>query len=187
VRRSTADLRRLETLIPSENGVTVFDAETQETSYGICVFNRLPFIFDTHRKDRVHVATIELLTEVVVPVRISTGHVRAFCRDARAHGLFPIPYSGCFFKRNLHVYSFSGPVRGFDLAAVGNTVARCERNLVERMNHLWPRIPPAIVRAQEQLIRGRRRVRHAADLEVLRRHPGQVKGQGRTRPERPTL
>jgi len=81
-----ADLKLLETLVPSQNGVTVFDAETQETSYGICVLDGLPYIFDTHRKDRFYVATIELLTELVIPVRIPTKRVRAFCRDARARG-----------------------------------------------------------------------------------------------------
>src|SRR2546425_378715 len=167
VRSPIADLKLLERLIPSENGVTVLDAETQETSYGICVLDGLPYIFDTHRKDRFYVATIELLTEVLTPVRISVEHVRAFCRDSRARGLLPIPYSGCFFKGNLHVYSFRGPVRGFDLATVGTTAAQSERNLTQRVDGLWPDVPPAITRAQRELLRGRRRARHAADLEVL--------------------
>src|SRR5438552_10046058 len=166
-----ADLKLLETLDPSQNGVTVFDAETQETSYGICVLDGLPYIFDTHRKDRFYVATIELLTELVIPVRIPTKRVRAFCRDARARGLLPIPYTACFFKGNLHVYSFSGPVRGFDLGTAGTTAAQSERNLFERLNGLWPDVPPAIARAQKELLRGRRRTRRAADLEVLPRLP----------------
>src|SRR2546427_383874 len=45
-----ADLKLLETLVPAQNGVTVFDAETQETSYGICVLDDRPYIFDTHRE-----------------------------------------------------------------------------------------------------------------------------------------
>src|SRR5438552_3855950 len=164
-----ADLKLLETLVPSQNGVTVFDAETQETSYGICVLDGLPYIFDTHRKDRFYVATIELLTELVIPVRIPTKRVRAFCRDARARGLLPIPYTACFFKGNLHVYPFPGPVRGFDPATGGPAVAQSEQNLVERGDGLWPDVPPAIARAQKELIRGRRRARHAADLEILLR------------------
>ncbi len=107
---------------------------TQETSYGICFFNSLPYIFDTHRKGTRYVATIELLTEVVRPVRVARDSVDHFRRDARAVGLLPIPYTGCFFKGNLHVYAFSGPVRGFDLAAIGNTAGQSERSLFKRMD-----------------------------------------------------
>ncbi len=187
VRSPIADLKLLERLIPSENGVTVLDAETQETSYGICVLDGLPYIFDTHRKDRFYVATIELLTEVLTPVRISVEHVRAFCRDSRARGLLPIPYSGCFFKGNLHVYSFRGPVRGFDLATVGTTAAQSERNLAQRVDGLWPDVPPAITRAQKELIRGRRRARHAADQEVLLRAPRGPRVRPASSGERPAL
>src|SRR3989442_3244333 len=151
VRSPIADLKLLEMLIPLENGVTVLDAETQETSYGICVLDGLPYICDTHRKDRFYVATIELLTEVLTPVRISVEHVRAFCRDARARGLLPIPYSGCFFRGNLHVYSFSGPVSGFDLATVSTTAARSERNLVERVNGFWTDLPPSRTRSHSEV------------------------------------
>ncbi len=35
VARALADLRGLEPLLPTENGITVFDAENHETSYGI--------------------------------------------------------------------------------------------------------------------------------------------------------
>src|SRR2546422_1205159 len=162
-----ADLKLLGTLVPSQNGVTVFDAETQETSYGICVLDGVPYIFDTHRKDRFYVATIELLTELVIPVRIPTKRVRAFCRDARARGLLPIPYSACFFKGNLHVYSFSGSVRGFDLAAIGPTALQSERALMQRANRLKSRVPASIARAQRELLEGKRRARHRADLGVL--------------------
>ncbi len=162
------DLRSLERLFPTENGITVFDAETQETSYGICFVGGFPYIFDTHLKAGRYVATIELVTELVDPVRIPPARVRAFGGAARGLGLLPIPYTGCFFKGNLHVYSFSGPVRGFDLAATGPTVAACEANLVRRVTRLWPRIPGELERAQHELIAGRRKVRHVADLEVLR-------------------
>ena len=167
MRRSTADLRHLETLIPSENGVTVFDADTQETSYGICFFDGSRFIFDTHRKGTRYVATIELLTEVVRPVRVTRDSVDRFRRDARAAGLLPIPYTGCFFKGNLHVYAFSGPVRGFDLAAIGNTAGQSERALFSRMDRLKSRVPGPIARAQRELLEGKRHPRHTADLRVL--------------------
>src|SRR5207245_5401826 len=104
------------------------------TSYGICFFDGLPYIFDTHHKGLRHVATLELLTEVVEPIRISRDRVRRFGRDAREAGLLPIPYSGCFFKGNLHVYAFSGPVRGFDLAAIGPPAVGSERALMQCAN-----------------------------------------------------
>ncbi len=162
-----SELQTLERLFPSENGLTVLDAETQETSYGICFFDGLPYIFDSHRKDGRYVATIELLTEVVTPIRVSTELVRRFSREARTHGLLPIPYTACFFKGNLHVYAFSGPVRGFDLATAGATVAESEQRLLQRTGSLWARIPGPIARAQRDLLEGRTRVRHVADLEVL--------------------
>jgi len=167
VRGAEADLRGLERLVPSENGLTVFDADTQETSYGICFFNSLPYIFDTHRKGTRYVATIELLTEVVRPVRVARDSVDHFRRDARAVGLLPIPYTGCFFKGNLHVYAFSGPVRGFDLAAIGNTAGQSERSLFKRMDRLVARVPGPIARAQRELLEGKRHPRHASDLRVL--------------------
>ena len=157
----------LERMMPSENGLTVFDADTQETSYGICFFDGLPYIFDTHRKGSRYVATIELLTEVAEPVRVSRDRIQRFGRDARAGGLLPIPYSACFFKGNLHVYAFSGPVRGFDLAAIGDTATESERALMERANRLRSRVPTAIARAQRELLEGKRRPRHDADLRVL--------------------
>jgi len=167
VRGAAADLRALERLVPSENGLTVFDADTQETSYGICFFNGLPFIFDTHRKGTRFVATIELLTEVVQPVRVARNSVDRFRRDVRAKGLLPIPYTGCFFKGNLHVYAFSGPVRGFDLAAIGNTAGQSERALFKGMDRLRPRVPSPIARAQRELLEGKRHARHTSDLRVL--------------------
>ena len=167
MRGLASDLRTLQRLIPSENNLTVFDAETQETSYGICFFGGLPHIFDTHRKDGCYVATIELLTEIVSPVHISHAHIRAFCGNARRLGLLPIPYTGCFFKGNLHVYSFTGPVRGFDLAAVGRSADESERRLRERMARLRRDVPRDLTAAQRKLLGGRRKVRHAADRDVL--------------------
>ena len=154
-------------MIPSENRLTVFDADTQETSYGIWFFDRLPYIFDTHRKGARYVATLELLTEVVQSVRVSRNRMDRFGREARAAGLLPIPYSACFFKANLHVYAFSGPVRGFDLAAIGPTARQSERALTQRVNRLKSRVPAAIARAQRELLEGKRRPRHQADLRVL--------------------
>ncbi len=162
-----ADLRALERLVPSENGLTVFDADTQETSYRICFFDGLPLIFDTHRKGTRYVATIELLTEVVEPVRVARNSVDRFHRDARATGLLPIPYTGCFFKGNLHVYGFSGPVRGFDLAAIGNTAGQSERALLKCVDRLKSRVPGPIARAQRELFEGKRRARQPSDLRVL--------------------
>ncbi len=139
-------------MIPSENRLTVFDADTQETSYGICVFDGLPYIFDTHRKGTRYVATLELLTEVVEPIRVSRDRIRRFGRDARKAALLPIPYSACFFKANLHVYAFSGPVRGFDLAAIGATALQSERALMQRVTQLRSRVPAAIAQAQRGCI-----------------------------------
>jgi hypothetical protein len=166
----SADVRILESLMPSATGLRVFDAETQETSYGIWTIDGLPYIFDTHRSQGRFVATIELLTEVVRPIRLGRERVLRFCRDAQRSGLLPIPYSGCFFRGNLHVYGLAGPVRGFDLAALGRTATDSERTLRRRLGTLWPRIPEALRRAQQDLFDGRRPARYPADLEVLRRH-----------------
>lgn len=164
---AAVDVRALERLVPNENGLTIFDADTQETSYGICFFDRLPYIFDTHRKGTRYVATIELLTEILHPVRVARESVERFRRDARAGGLLPIPYTACFFKGSLHVYAFSGPVRGFDLAAIGNTAGQSERALFKRVDGLKSRVPTPIARAQWELLRGKRHARHASDLRVL--------------------
>jgi hypothetical protein len=179
---AAADVRVLESLLPSEHGLRVFDAETQETSYGIWSLEGVPYIFDTHRSEGRFVATIELLTEVVQPIRIGPMQVRQFSGDARRIGLLPIPYSGCFFKGNLHVYAFSGPVRGFDLAAVGRSVPESERRLRGRVESLRRHIPKILLRAQHELLEGRRRVRHAADREVLVLHAR--KGRTARFPER---
>jgi len=178
VPRAATDVNALERLVPSDNGLTVFDADTQETSYGICFFDGLPYIFDTHRKGTRYVATIELLTEVVEPVPIARYSVERFRRDARANGLLPIPYTACFFKGNLHVYAFSGPVRGFDLATVGSTAGESEQALFERVDRLKSRVPGEIVRAQEELLAGKQHPRHSSDLRVLKRRLKEAEKQG---------
>jgi|SRR6266581_3727447 len=96
--RALAELRVLEQLLPTENGITVFDAENQETSCGILFLDDLPFIFDTHRKDGRYVATIELMTELVTPVRIPSTRVRRFGGACRDLGLLPPPYSAVTSK-----------------------------------------------------------------------------------------
>jgi hypothetical protein len=164
-----ADLRTLERLIPTDHGLTVFDAETQETSYGVCVVDGLPRIFDTHRKEGSYVATIELLTEVAAPIRLSATSLQRFLHRARAAGLLPIPYSGCFFKKNLHVYTFRGSLRGLDLSALGRSVGESERKLVSKTKRIASHLPPQMAHAQRDMLDRRRPARYAADLEVLRR------------------
>ncbi|OGS46083.1 MAG: hypothetical protein A3K66_04955 [Euryarchaeota archaeon RBG_16_67_27] len=171
-----ADLEDLRRLVPADDGLTVFDAETQDTSYGILVVGALPLIFDTHRKEGRYVSTVEILTEITRPLRLPSERVRAFARTARRHGLLAIPYSACFFKGNLHVYAFSGPMRGLDVATVGGTVAEAETRLDARLRAIWPKVPPEILRAQRDLVAGRRRVRYAADLEVLQRKLSELRG-----------
>lgn len=174
---ASQDLRDLRDRIPSDHGLTVFDAETQDTSYGTLVVDDVPLIFDTHRKDGKYVATAEILTEVVNPLRISRARVRDLERDAARRGLLAIPYSSCFFKGNLHVYAFAGVVRGFDVAAVGGSVEDAEAALRARVEGLWDRIPREILRAQRDLLAGRRRARYDADLEVLRTRYRAVEGR----------
>jgi hypothetical protein len=125
-------------------------------------------MFDTHRSHGRFVATIELLTEVVQPFRVGRDRIRRFERDARRLGLLPIPYSNCVFKGNLHVYSFSGPVRGFDLATPGPSTEDSERTLQRRLETLWSQTPGGLRQAQRDLLHGRRRARYHADLEVMR-------------------
>ena len=121
---------------------------------------------NTRRKDGRHVATIELITKLITPVRTPSTRVRRFGGACRDLGLLPLRYSGCYFKDNLHVHSFSGP--GFDVVAAGRSVASVERVLRNRVAMIWPRVPYEPLRAQRGLLEGKRRVRHAADLEVLR-------------------
>ena len=92
----------------------------------------------------------------------------------------PIPYTGCFFKGNLHVYSFSGPVRGFDVAAVSGSARGVERRLHEGVARLWPGIPNELREAQRELLTRRRKVRHPEDLEVLlNRWAEEIRGTAR--------
>ena len=163
------DVARLRARLPTDHGLTVFDAETQDTSYGILTVAGVPLIFDTHRKTGRFVSTAELLTEVVRPVSVAPAAIERFSRIAPRHGLIPIPYTSCFFKGNLHVYAFHGPVRGMDVAAIGSSVAQAEKNLAGAVASLWPAIPSPVRGAQIDLLRGRRKARYEADLEVLRR------------------
>lgn len=159
----------LRRLAPEDHGLTVFDADTQETSYGTLMQDGLPLIFDTHRKDESFVSTVEILTEVVAPATATPEEVARFSKVAEHHGVQAIPYSACFFKGNLHVYAYYGPVRGFDLSVAGDSVRAAEEKLASRLVEIWPDIPAGILRAQRELLAGRRKARYDADLEVLRR------------------
>ncbi len=163
------DLDLLRRLAPTNRALAVFDADTQETSYGTLVVDGTPVISDTHRKERWYVSTVEVLTEVARTVRISRHEVESFARLASRHGLQALPYSTCFFKSNLHVYAYYGPLRGLDLATVGRAVPEAEQRLDIRLRAVWEKISDAILRAQRDLLAGRRKARYEADLEVLRR------------------
>jgi hypothetical protein len=165
--RVNADLRDVRRTIQVERSLRIFDAETQDTSYGILTIDGMPHIFDTHRKGGVYVATVEVLTEVRSPVRIGRADLQRFLRRCEREGLLPLPYSSCFFKGNLHVYAFHGPLVGLDLAAVGRTVRDAERTLAAKSRAVWPDIPGPVRMAQRALLDGRREPRHAPDLEVL--------------------
>ncbi len=161
------DFLLLQRLAPEDHGLTVFDADTQETSYGTLVVDGLPLIFDTHRKESVFVSTVEVLTEIVAPASVTPEEVARFAKVAEHAGAQTLPYSACFFKGNLHVYAYHGPVRGFDLSVVGGSVADAERKLETRVRSLWPDLPAGLVAAQRELLAGRRKARYAADLDVL--------------------
>lgn len=168
--------------------MTVFDADTQETSYGIWHLDGLPHIFDTHRAKGRYIATLELLTELAHPLRIRPDVLRGFGLRARRQGLLPLPYSTCFFRGNLHVYVFSGSVRGFDLATVGSSSAESEERLRRKVDVLRPTAPKAVLQAQRDLLEGRRPVRHREDLEVLLRRwvrDGNTERKGTKGAERP--
>ncbi len=161
------DFVLLQRLAPEDHGLTVFDAETQETSYGTLVVGGLPLIFDTHRKESSYVSTVELLTEIVAPASVTPEEVARFAKVAEHAGAQSLPYSACFFKGNLHVYAYYGPVRGLDLSVVAPSVAEAEKKLDARLHALWPEIPRGVVAAQRELLAGKRHARYAADLEVL--------------------
>ncbi len=166
------DFLRLRQLAPEDHGLTVFDADTQETSYGTLTIDGLPLIFDTHRKETWFVSTVEVLTEILAPARTTPEEVARFSKVAEHAAVQAIPYSACFFKGNLHVYAYYGPVRGFDLSVVAASVAEAERKLDERTRALWPEIPPDILQAQRELLAGTRKARYPADLEVLLKRKG---------------
>ncbi len=161
------DFVLLQRLAPEDHGLTVFDADTQETSYGTLVVDGLPLIFDTHRKDASYVSTAELLTEILAPAAVTPEEVARFAKVAEHAGAQTLPYSACFFKGNLHVYAYYGPVRGFDLSVVGASVAEAERKLDARLRAVWADIPAGLLAAQRELLAGTRKARYPADLEVL--------------------
>lgn len=161
------DFLLLQRLAPEDHGLTVFDAETQETSYGTLVVGGLPLIFDTHRKESAYVSTVELLTEIVAPASVTPEEVVRFAKVAEHAGAHVLPYSACFFKGNLHVYAYYGPVRGLDLSVVAGSVTEAEAKLDARLRLLWPDVPKGVVTAQRELLGGTRKARYPADLEVL--------------------
>ncbi len=161
------DFLLLRRLAPEDHGLSVFDADTQETSYGTLVVDGLPLIFDTHRKGAAYVSTAELLTEIGAPATAAPEEVERFAKVAEHAGVQTLPYSACFFKGNLHVYAYYGPVRGLDVSVVDDSVAGAERKLDARVRVLWASIPPGIREAQRELLAGKRRARYPADLEVL--------------------
>ncbi|HLE54114.1 MAG TPA: hypothetical protein VI999_02575 [Thermoplasmata archaeon] len=172
LREEMALLRRL---APEDHGLTVLDADTQETSYGTLVRDGMPLIFDTHRKDAWFVSTVEVLTEILAPATTTPEEVARFSKVAEHHAVQAIPYSACFFKGNLHVYAYYGPVRGFDLSVADGSVREAEAKLEARLGEVWPHLPAGVVEAQRELLAGRRKARYEADLEVLR---GQMKAVG---------
>lgn len=161
------DFLLLQRLAPEDHGLTVFDADTQETSYGTLVVDGLPLIFDTHRKETWFVSTAEVLTEVVAPASVTPEAVARFGKVAEHAGVQALPYSACFFKGNLHVYAYHGPVRGVDLSVVAGSTPEAEKKLDARVRALWPELPAAIVDAQRELVAGTRKARYPADLDVL--------------------
>ncbi len=168
------DFLLLQRLAPEDHGLTVFDAETQETSYGTLVVDGMPLIFDTHRKEASFVSTVELLTETVAPASATPEEVARFGKVVEHAGAQALPYSACFFKGNLHVYAYYGPVRGLDLSVVAASVAAAEKKLDDRVRSLWPEIPEGVLTAQRELLEGKRKARYPADLEVLLKRRGSL-------------
>ncbi len=166
------DFLLLRRLAPEDHGLTVFDAETQETSYGTLFVDGLALIFDTHRKESSYVSTAELLTEILAPARATPEEVERFAKIAEHAGVQTIPYSACFFKGNLHVYAYYGPVRGFDVSTVGGTVGEAEAKLRAAVASLWKDVPAGVREAQRELLAGTRKARYPADLETLLRRMG---------------
>lgn len=161
------DFLLLQRLAPEDHGLTVFDADTQETSYGTLVVDGLPLIFDTHRKESSCVSTVEILTEIVAPASVTPEEVARLAKAAEHAGAQLLPYSACFFKGNLHVYAYYGPVRGLDLSVVADDVPAAEGKLDARVRALWADLPHGIVDAHRELLAGKRKARYPADLEVL--------------------
>lgn len=166
------DFILLQQLAPEDHGLTVFDADTQETSYGTLVVDGLPLIFDTHRKERWYVSTAELLTEIGAPASTTPEEVERFRKVAEHAGAQVIPYSTCFFKGNLHVYAFYGPVRGLDVSVVADAVSVAEQKLAATVETLWPAVPKGVREAQREILSGARKTRYPEDLEVLLKRRG---------------
>ncbi len=163
------DFLLLRRLAPEDHGLTVFDADTQETSCGSLVVEGLPLIVDTRRKESWYVSTAEVLTEIGAPARATPEEVERFAKVAEHAGVQSIPYSACFFKGNLYVYAYYGPVRGFDLSVVADSVAEAERKLDRQVRALWKGLPSGVREAQAELLSGMRKARYPEDLEVLLR------------------
>jgi hypothetical protein len=174
------DFLLLHRLAPEDHGLTVFDADTQETSYGTLVVDGMPLIFDTHRKESWFVSTVEVLTETIAPAAVTPEEVARFTKVAEHAGVQTLPYSACFFKGNLHVYAYYGPVRGFDLSVVADDVAAAERKLDARVRAMWKEIPRGVLEAQRELLSGRRKARYPADLEVLVKRQASLDEAART-------
>lgn len=172
------DFLLLRRLAPEDHGLTVFDADTQETSYGTLLVDGLPLIFDTHRKESHFVSTVELLTETVAPAGVTPEEVARFAKVAEHAGAQLLPYSACFFKGNLHVYAYYGPVRGLDLSVVACSVADAEGKLDARLRSLGPEIPAGVLTAQRELLAGKRKARYPADLEVLLKRKASLEAAG---------
>src|SRR5574337_962720 len=87
------DFLLLRRLAPEDHGLTVFDADTQETSYGTLVVDGVPLIFDTHRKEASYVSTAEILTETVAPAGVTPEEAARFAKIAEHAGVQALPYS----------------------------------------------------------------------------------------------
>jgi hypothetical protein len=164
--RERDELLLLRRLAREDHGLTVSDADTQETSYGCLIIDSTPLIFDTYRKESWFVSTAEALTEIGAPARATPEEVERFAKVAEHAGVQAIPYSACFFKGNLHVYAYYGPVRGLDLSVVADSVGDAERKLERQVRSLWNEIPPGIHDAHRDLLSGKRKAPYPEDIEV---------------------
>ncbi len=65
------------------------------------------------------------------------------------------------------MYTYYGPVRGFDVPVVADSAAEAERKLDRWVRALWKEVPPGVHEAQLDLLSGRRKALYAEDLEIL--------------------